>query len=149
MKTRCRATSFRCFQRLLLGVCIRSSFLHQFECFLADNHKCANDLSNQGNFKMRQFYSFSQPGVCRVCVCSDISDSLLLMDWSPAGSSVQGISQANILEWVAISLSRGSSRPRDWTRTPHLSSVSCISRPILYHSSHLGRPHGRGVRVGP
>ena len=42
------------------------------------------------------------------------------MDCSPPGSSVQGISQARILEWVAISSSRGSSRPRDQTR------VSCI-----------------------
>ena len=35
-------------------------------------------------------------------------------------SSVHGISQARILEWVAISFSRGSSRPRDWN------CVSCI-----------------------
>ena len=36
------------------------------------------------------------------------------MDCSPSGSSVFGISQARILEWVAISFSRGSSWPRDW-----------------------------------
>ena len=35
------------------------------------------------------------------------------MDCSPPGS-VHGILQARILEWVAISLSRGSSQPRDW-----------------------------------
>ena len=40
---------------------------------------------------------------------------------SPRGSSVLGISQARILERVAISFSRGSSRPRDWTH------VSCIA----------------------
>ena len=34
------------------------------------------------------------------------------MDCSPPGSSVRGILQARILEWVAISFSRGSSRPR-------------------------------------
>ena len=34
---------------------------------------------------------------------------------SPPGSPVHGISQARILEWVAISSSRGSSWPRDWT----------------------------------
>ena len=33
------------------------------------------------------------------------------MDCSPPGSSVHGISQARILEWVAISFSRGSSQP--------------------------------------
>ena len=42
------------------------------------------------------------------------------MDCSLPGSSVCGISQARILEWVAISFSRGSSWPRDWTH------VSCI-----------------------
>ena len=38
------------------------------------------------------------------------------VDCSPRGSSVHGILQARVLEWVAISFSRGSSRPRD--RTP-------------------------------
>ena len=37
------------------------------------------------------------------------------MDYSPPGSSVHGILQARILEWVVISLSSGSSWPRDWT----------------------------------
>ena len=37
------------------------------------------------------------------------------VDCSPPGSSVHGILQARILEWVAISLSRGYSRPRDRT----------------------------------
>ena len=43
------------------------------------------------------------------------------MDRSPPGSSVHGIVQARILEWVAISSSRGSSQPRDQTQ------VSCIA----------------------
>ena len=37
------------------------------------------------------------------------------MDCSPPGSSVHGILQTRTLEWVAISFSRGSSRPRDQT----------------------------------
>ena len=37
------------------------------------------------------------------------------MDCSPPGSSVRGIFQARVLEWVSISFSRGSSWPRDWT----------------------------------
>ena len=37
------------------------------------------------------------------------------MDCSPPGSSIHGIFQARVLEWVASSFSRGSSRPRDWT----------------------------------
>ena len=36
--------------------------------------------------------------------------------YSPPGSSVHGILQARIPEWVAISFSRGSSQPSDWTR---------------------------------
>ena len=48
------------------------------------------------------------------------------MDCSPPGPSVQGISQAKIPEWVAISLCRGSSQPRDWTH------VSCVGRQTLY-----------------
>ena len=42
------------------------------------------------------------------------------MDCNLPGSSVHEISQAIILEWVAVSFSRGFSQPRDWTR------VSCI-----------------------
>ena len=38
-----------------------------------------------------------------------------LMHCSPPGSSVHGILQARILDWVAIFFSRGSSQPRDWT----------------------------------
>ena len=37
------------------------------------------------------------------------------MDCGPSGSSVHGILQARILEWVAIPFSRGSSKPRDRT----------------------------------
>ena len=48
-------------------------------------------------------------------------------DYSLPGSSVHGISLARILEWIAISSSRGSSQPGDQTH------VSCISRQILYH----------------
>ena len=42
------------------------------------------------------------------------------MDCSPSGSSVHGIFQAGILEWVAISFSRGSSQPKDQAPFPAL-----------------------------
>ena len=42
------------------------------------------------------------------------------MDCSLPGSSVHGIFQARILEWVAISFSRGSSWPRDWTQVSRI-----------------------------
>ena len=50
------------------------------------------------------------------------------MDCSLPGSSVHGILQVRILEWVAISSSRGSSWARDRT---HIPWVSCIGRQIL------------------
>ena len=55
------------------------------------------------------------------------------MDHSLPGSSVHEILQARILEWVAISSSRGSSQPED--QTP-VSYVSYIGWQILYY--HLG-----------
>ena len=51
-----------------------------------------------------------------LCCCfssSVTSDSCGHVDCSPPGSSVHGILQARILEWVAISFFRESSRPRD------------------------------------
>ena len=51
----------------------------------------------------------------------------------PMGSSVHGIFQARILEWVAISFSRGSSQYRDRIR---ISWVSWFCGWVLYQSSH-------------
>ena len=64
-----------------------------------------------------------------VCVqllqlCPTLCDPI---DCSPPGSSVRGILQASILEWVAIPSSRGPSPPREQTW------VSCIGRQVLYH----------------
>ena len=42
------------------------------------------------------------------------------VDYSLLGSSVHGILQARVLEWVAISFSRGSSQPRDQTRVSRI-----------------------------
>ena len=51
-----------------------------------------------------------------------VSDSLWPRGlYNLPGSSVHGILQARIVEWVAVSFSRGSSQPRDWTQ------VSCIA----------------------
>ena len=66
----------------------------------------------------------------RMCACVFSHSVVSLcnpMGCSPPGSCVHGIFQTRILEWVAISSSRGSSQPRDWI------SVSCIGRQILYH----------------
>ena len=52
------------------------------------------------------------------------------MDCSLPGSSVHGILQPRILEWVALPFSRGSSLPRDWTC---VSYVSCTGKLVLYY----------------
>ena len=51
-------------------------------------------------------------------------------DCSPRGSSVHGILQAGILEWVAVFFSRGSSQPRDWT------CISCIAGKFFTDWAH-------------
>ena len=51
---------------------------------------------------------------------SVVSNFLQPVDCSPPSSSVHGILQARILEWGAISFSRGSSRPRDRTQVSHI-----------------------------
>ena len=61
-----------------------------------------------------------------------ISSSLRPMDCSPPGSSVHGIVQARILEWVAVPFSRGPSQPRDGTC---VSYVSCIGRQVFTTSA--------------
>ena len=61
----------------------------------------------------------------RAQLCLTLCDP---MDCSPPGSSVHGILQARILEWVVISFSRGSYLPKDQT---HVFCVSCIGRQIL------------------
>ena len=63
------------------------------------------------------------------------------MDCSLQGYSVHWIFQTRVLEWVAISFSRGSSQPRDQTQ------VSCIAgRQTLYHLGHQGSPGGQEGR---
>ena len=76
-----------------------------------------------------------------LCVCAK---SLQLcptlcdpMDCSPPGSSVHGVLQARILEWVAMPSSRGSSWPRDRTCISH---VYCIGRQVLYQECHWEAP---------
>jgi len=64
---------------------------------------------------LKRINLFVQPKLLQSCptLCD-------LMDCSPPGSSVHGILQARVLEWVAMPSSRGSSRPRDRTH------VSCL-----------------------
>ena len=69
-----------------------------------------------------KIYGVMQNG--KLCVCAKSLQSCLTlcnpMNCSPPGSSVHGILQARILEWVAVPFSRESSQSADWTR------VSCL-----------------------
>ena len=62
--------------------------------------------------------------------CAQLLSDVRLCNCSPPGSSVHGILLARILDWVAISSSKGSSWLGDQT---HISCVSCMGRQILYH----------------
>jgi len=64
----------------------------------------------------KKYFIFSH-----VCMLSHVWLFCDPMNYSPPSFSVHGIFQARILEWVAISFSRGSSQPRDQTQ------VSCIA----------------------
>ena len=60
-------------------------------------------------------------------LCLTVCDPV---DCSPPGSSVHGILQARILEWVAISFPRVSSQPRDKPRSPALQADALTSEPL-------------------
>ena len=75
-----------------------------------------------------------------LCVCMFSCVWLCATPWIAAleGPFVHGISQAKILEWIAISFSRGSSWPREWT---YISWVSCTGGQVLYHwATWWGKP---------
>ena len=75
-----------------------------------------------------------------VCVCAQLYPTLFHpMDCSLPDSSVHGIFQARILQWVAISSSRGSSLP--WDGTP-VSCISCNAGRFFLPLSHWGSPSG-------
>ena len=65
-----------------------------------------NDSQTTKEVKVKVLVTQSWPTLCNSVDCS------------PPGSSVHGILQVRILEWVAIPFSRGSSHPRDQTQVP-------------------------------
>ena len=108
---------------------------------------CQKTSCNRPCLKMGPFprafriYSVMLP-VLIAHLCSTLHDP---MDYSLPGSSVHGIVQTRILEWVAFSFSRGSSRPRDWTRVSSSTGMSqqgrhqgsrciayCHEKPIIF-----------------
>ena len=84
------------------------------------------------------YFSVSESEVAQSCptLCDP-------MDCSLPGSSIRGIFQARVLEWVAVSFSKGSSQPRDWTRVTEdtiidlLHLEDCIS--FIYFQCWYGK----------
>ena len=116
----------------------RAKCAYLFSLFLLSDvsfeHEIAMVEIHNGNGQVQQ--------VKVVCLCLCLVAHLWPtlcnpLDCSLPGSSVHGIFQARILEWVAIFFSKGSSLPRNQTH------VSCIAgsflhfRRILYLLSHL------------
>ena len=96
-------------------------------------------------------FIITKPSLCYVmCACSVMSNSLWSSGCCPRGSSVHGILQARILEWVVIPFSGGSFWPRDRT---HISCVSCLGRWILYHcptwKASVTRKNCLKMKTGP
>ena len=89
--------------------------------------------SGQAHTAFRVAEYVGKDSVCFVvcCCCCLVTKSCETlcgpMDYNPPGSSVCGIFQGRIVEWIAILFSRGSSWPRIQT------CISCIGRWILYH----------------
>ena len=98
------------------------SFCRDFSGFVKTScvcFKCISDVSLITCWNILVARACSVPQSC-LALCDPMDDS-------PPGFSAHGVFHTRILEWVAIFYSRGSSRPRDWTR------IFCNGRRILYH----------------
>ena len=73
------------------------------------------------------------------CCCCLVTKSCPTLcdpvDYSPSGSSVHGVLQARILEWIVMSSSGGSSLPGDWTH------VSCLAGRFFTTEALGNHPH--------
>ena len=98
-------------------------------CFLNFAKYFANTSLNYQHILFLHIHTFIYTDVCMcMCVCTccahvfshSVWFNFNSMDCGPSSASIHGILQARILQWVAISFSRGSSRPRDRTWVSHI-----------------------------
>ena len=96
--------------------------------------------------------------VCSLCVCvcvcvCEVTQSCPTLcdpvDCSPPGSSVHGILQVRILEWIAVSFSRGSSQPWSLLKFMSIESVMLSNHLILCHPLLLLPSIFPSIRVFP
>ena len=90
-------------------------------------YSCLENLMDRGAWWATE--SMGSQRVKSLHSCPTLCDP---MDYNPPGSSLHGILQARILEWVAMPFFRGSSQPRDGT---HTSYVFCS-----VHQAPHGKP---------
>ena len=116
---------------ILLVSCVSMPFgsqnlqMHGSKCYWVSREKEFFPSLQNGLFYLKIFNQ-------TIKACMSLQSCLSLcntMDCSWPGSSVHGILQERILEWVAMPSSRGSSRTRNRTPVP----VSCIGTWVLYH----------------
>ena len=109
------ATVVKCFifMFLILRHVTKSVYQKLFLRNVGTSESHSHDLS--GGFILKEEDNFPHVSCAWVCArsCPTLCNH---MDCSQPGCSVHGISQARILEWVAMPSSRGSSQPRDWTQ---------------------------------
>ena len=92
---------------------------HTHACMLCMLSHVWLSVAHQGplsmEFSRQEYWKWSEVAQ----LCPTLCD---IVDCSPPSSSIHGILQARTLEWVAISFSRGSSWPRDWTQVSRIAS---------------------------
>ena len=131
-----------CWWSIFLPLIEKYSLIDFNNCVCRCNHHSRQDVEHWCYPQKVASCLFPISGPCSclsVCMhaCSVAQSCLTLcnpMGCRPSGSSVHGIFQARIVQWVAISYSKGSSQPRDRT---HISCISWTGRQILYHGCHF------------
>ena len=102
-------------------------------CWARKGTMSAADIENRSNTQI--YFTF-----CCNCLVAQLCSTLCNpLDCNPPGSSVHGILQTRILEWVAISFSRGPSQPRMKLSSPVLAGEFFTTEPAGKPTSHLGR----------
>ena len=103
-------------------LCIPKRKLRIFYCY------CLSFVLYYRFHSGNNYVNFAHPCVCVCSVAQSCSTLCDPMNCSPPGSSVHGVSQPGILEWVAICYSQGPFKPGEWT---YVSCMSSIGRQIL------------------
>ena len=90
---------------------------------------CQEDLKTR-SVMLQGNYTYWLYPTCVLCLVSQLCLAVCdPIDCSPPGSSVHGVLQARILEWVTMYSSRGSSQPRYWTQVSSMRVDSSPSEP--------------------